>query len=348
MAAPTTPRIPVVLCIDVEPDPRHVDRARPEPWRGFEVLYERITSARSRLARRAGTPVSFSWFLRMDPQIADTYGSPGWAVTHYAEELAALIRAGDELGLHTHAYRSDGNRGWITDDADQAWVDHCVRMSFAAFKEALGRDCRSFRFGDGWTNDATLSLIESLGARQDLTLEPGRRGVPASERHDAATGAIPDLATVPRCPYRRDPRDFRRPDPSGRAPLWMLPVSTASPGSWLAPALLVYRRIRRPTRRAESVTTLNLALRPALFRRVFDASLTRCEQPHVVMVIRPDPSRRHLRWLDRNLTCLLEHPRIDRMLFTSAAGAAAVLGSETAPDDASAHPEGREAPRSSL
>jgi len=52
-----------------------------------------------------GSPVHFSWFLRMDPQITHTYGSPDWVVTRYPKLIEGLDAAGDELGLHVHPWR---------------------------------------------------------------------------------------------------------------------------------------------------------------------------------------------------------------------------------------------------
>jgi hypothetical protein len=60
----------VVLCIDVEPDPRLVSRQAPEPWRGYEATQRPMEDWRARFGDATGAPVHFAWFLRMDPQIA--------------------------------------------------------------------------------------------------------------------------------------------------------------------------------------------------------------------------------------------------------------------------------------
>lgn len=86
--------IPVVLCFDVEPDDIDV-RPGAEPWLGFERLLERIGPWRDGLAAATGRPVRFNWFLRMDPQIADVYGSATWAVERYGAEIERLRADGD-------------------------------------------------------------------------------------------------------------------------------------------------------------------------------------------------------------------------------------------------------------
>ena len=117
--------IPVLICIDVEPDARDVDvRARAD-WKGFEETFRLFEELRPRASDAAGAPARFNWFLRMDPQVAVAYGSAGWAAERYGPQFESLCAAGDELGLHTHAWRSVGD-GWVTDHGDQAWVNHCV------------------------------------------------------------------------------------------------------------------------------------------------------------------------------------------------------------------------------
>src|SRR4051794_15451026 len=77
--------IPVVLCIDVEPDPRVLDPATTPPWDGFERLIERLPALRQRLAEATGKPAAFTWALRMDPQVAEAFGSPSWLAEKYGD-----------------------------------------------------------------------------------------------------------------------------------------------------------------------------------------------------------------------------------------------------------------------
>ena len=91
----------------------------------------------------------FCWFLRMDPQVKLLHGSAAWVVERYGVQIERLRRAGDEVGLHTHAWRRVGEE-WVIDHGDQGWVNECVQVSFDAYESAFGHPCRSFRFGDHW------------------------------------------------------------------------------------------------------------------------------------------------------------------------------------------------------
>src|ERR1041384_1571558 len=224
-------KISVVMCIDVEPNDREIDPRVPKDWSGFELTFEFFSKLRPRFEAATGSPVHFSWFLRMDHQIARTYGSASWAVTRYASFIKEMKRAGDAIGLHAHPWRwNEGLNNWIVDLADQEWIDHCLRMGFKSFRESLDERCLYFRFGDHWMNNATSRLIEKLGARFDLTLEPGQKGGHVAEPF---TGYFLDYLHVPQRPYRPSRTDFRKPGSYLTRRLWTIPLS-AGLADWSA------------------------------------------------------------------------------------------------------------------
>jgi hypothetical protein len=80
--------IPVVLCIDVEPDARVFDRGDRHPWRGFEQVMQRIPSLREALSQATQALTGRSIEPTYEPQ------RPG-EVRH---PLADIGRARAELG----------------------------------------------------------------------------------------------------------------------------------------------------------------------------------------------------------------------------------------------------------
>jgi len=100
-----TDKIPIILNIDAEPDGLFIDRERPLPWRGYERSAEYLQRLRSRIASVTGSPAHFTWLVRLDPQIAETYGSAEWPLMRYGDRLSADEAIGDELGVHIHPYR---------------------------------------------------------------------------------------------------------------------------------------------------------------------------------------------------------------------------------------------------
>ncbi len=91
--------------IDVEPDARLISGSEAE-WQGFLLMFDYIGAIRPKLEDRFGAPVNFNWLIRLDPQIAEGFGDPGWALKMHGDKLDALKDAGDEVGLHVHTWRS--------------------------------------------------------------------------------------------------------------------------------------------------------------------------------------------------------------------------------------------------
>jgi hypothetical protein len=254
-------QLPVVLCIDVEPDPRVFDPADPPPWLGFERLIEVLPDLRERIEEATGQPARFSWFLRMDPQIAETWGSAGWLSDAYGDEFAGLSEAGDELGLHSHVWRWDPDVGdWFADYSDPDWAQHCVRTGLDAFESGFGRPCMAHRAGDHFINPAIFSLLAERRVRVDFSLEPGMSSLSGlGIEGERFQGRIPDFVGVPTRPYRATPASFPDPDAAGSDPLLVpllsapgrrppfrrLPLSPVQAFSVFAPRLAV-ELLRRP------------------------------------------------------------------------------------------------------
>jgi hypothetical protein len=304
-AAPTDP-IPLIFCFDVEPDGFFIDPARREPWPGFEATFAFAERMRPRWESLTGRPARFNWFLRLDPQIAHTYGDAAWVLRHYERQFAILQSHGDELGIHPHGYRWDAADGaWVLDYGNQAWMDHCVQSSAEQFAQVLGRPCRAFRCGDRWINQATAALVRRLGITYDLTLEPGYGEETLSRPAERATGRLPDMRSVPIMPFHPQADDYLRADTAatngaatngaaanggttngaatnGSASFWTIPLSTAR----VHPGLLrqVYYRVRHPGRQVDTWTAL-FSHRPAMFEQVVTAVLAR-PRPYLAMPMR--------------------------------------------------------------
>jgi len=228
----------VVVCWDVEPDLRVVEPGAAVPWAAFEELLPRTEALRTRLARFTGAPASFSWFLRMDPQIAETWGSPGWVAERYDTELADLSARGDELGVHTHTWRWHATPGTWVRDQDSAWEEHCVDVGLRTFETAFGRPSPSHRGGDRILTNGMLRRLQEGGVGVDLTVEPNTPPIGALEADEFATGVSPDYRGVPLTPYRSNPDTFPAPDPASRADPLLIPLASDPRGADGVPRLL--------------------------------------------------------------------------------------------------------------
>jgi hypothetical protein len=228
-------RTAVAFAVDVEPDDPDFAPNSYAPWTGFEAAIDLFAAIRDKLGHATGCDVRLTWFVRMDPQIVQGYGSATWFAERYASEIGGLRAAGDEVGLHTHAWRrsSDGT-SWIADVGNEAWLDECVSISFDAYESAFGAHCRAHRSGDRFMSNALLASLRRAGVRVDLTPEPGMRGV-ATGPSRSHTAAIPAMDAVPRAPYVPSADDWRqRTKPGTEDGFMFVPLTAVDPGPSLA------------------------------------------------------------------------------------------------------------------
>lgn len=219
-------KLPVVVCFDVEPDIRVLEHGVAGPWEAFEELLPRIEALRARLAELTLAPASFSWFLRMDPQVAKTWGSPAWVADHYTATLGDLESHGDELGLHTHTWREDAERGTWVRDHDPGWEEHCLDLGLDTFETAFGRSCPSHRAGDRILTGAMLRRLGAGRVAVDLTVEPDTPPLGPLEPGEIVTGLTPDYSGVPLTPYRSNPSVFPAPDPASHSDPLLIPLTS--------------------------------------------------------------------------------------------------------------------------
>lgn len=310
-------RIPAVLAIDIEPDGRPTTADHPIELGGFHATVEWLGELRPRLEAATSHPVQFAWFVRMDPQVAQLGGRADAVATAVLPQLLELRRRGDGIGLHTHAGRWDAaNRRWVVDHGDPAWIEQCLRTSFAAFQNTFGEPCRQHRFGDRWTSPAAFDLLAELGAMVDLSEEPGKGRVSRVDISADATGEIPSYRHL-----RSEARPHRDPR------LWLLPLFSGDPGPALTLPIRVMRRMRFLGQPLHRPLTLNRAWRSAdAFWSVVERELDRQASPYVALAIRSDfvrlPDMASMRGV---LDALPSLALASRLRFVDAVGAVEVL-----------------------
>jgi hypothetical protein len=326
------PTIPVIFCVDVEPDPRQVNRAAREPWDGYEFTQRYVRDLRPRIEALTGAPAHFSWFLRMDPQVAEPYESATWVPDSYREHMDEIQRAGDEIGVHPHPYRwLENERAWLQDFGNQAWVDRCLRVSLEAFATAFRRPCLSMRFGDRWLNTPTVNLAERLGVRFDLTVEPGAPPLPALMAEERTSGSLPGYRRVARFPFAPSPSDFRRRVRRGARAIRLIPLTSGHLRFGMRHPRRYLRRLwQNGARHRRQDTPLSMWRHwptPDTFDRMLDRALAAQRHPYLAFAIRTDLGVRAdlLQAIDVCVNALLAHPARSRFRFSTPAEALAEL-----------------------
>jgi hypothetical protein len=332
---PSSQRIPVVFCVDVEPDEFFVDPANPKPWSGFEFSHGYLERFRARCEKVTGQPVRFNWFLRMDPQVAIGYGNAAWAAERYADFFQEYQSNGDEIGIHVHTYTwSKAREGWIDDCGNEEWTAYCLQSSNDSFKQVFGKQPRCIRFGNFWLSTAAVNQAEELGVEFDLTIEPGLDASTwGAGKKPPETGVIPDYCRVPRVPYTPSRRDFKKRHRDGDARnITMMPLTAAHRAlGWNLRD--IRRRLGRMRRNGFSARNQEEPL--SMWRNwagkdhygaMLDRAIALQERPYLAFAVRSDINGQDFAAYDGCLNALLGHPVSPRFVFCSPGDAMQYLG----------------------
>lgn len=324
----TRPQVPVLLLIDVEPDGFFIDRNKKAPWSGFERAMEIIADIRHMLAQKTSRSAHFTWLVRADPQVAETYHSPAWAFEYYREALKEMVAAHDEVGLHVHAYRwdADGNC-WIDDYGNQEWVNHCIHMGVSTFEKFFQRKPASFSMGMDWTNQATIQLVTELQIRYEFSTVLGKEVQPFPI-YGNYTGVAPDCSRIPQRPYRPSQKNFLSPAAHQEDGIWIFPQSSrvARPErSWKR---RLYDLVRLQPAPPPCTRKFFLQDDPVTLRAGVADMLSHMGRPYLTFAVRTHEFTRpdRIATIRRNLDSALEHPAAERFVFTTPAKALRILG----------------------
>jgi hypothetical protein len=321
-------RIPVLVMIDVEPDGFFIDRTKKLPWTGFERAVDVMAEVRALLSRHTRRDAHFLWLVRADPQVAETYGSAGWAFEHYRRAFETFLAAGDDVGIHVHAYRwQEGAGTWVEDYGNQEWVEHCVHAGVGAFTTHFGHPPASFTMGMDWTNQATVQLVSGLNVRYELTPILAKESQPFPPRN-AFTGVAPDCSRIPARPYHPSPDDFRCAAPDGGDGMWLIPQSSRMARIFPSWKRALWELVHLRPVAPRGTRKLYLEDDPVHVLPAIDGMLRRVELPYLTFAVRTDQYCRPdtTAVVRRNLEGALEHRDAGRFLYTRPDEALRVLG----------------------
>ena len=320
-------RIPVVFCVDVEPDEFFVDRAKPKAWSGFEFGHSYLEAFRALCERVTGRPARFNWFVRMDPQVAISYGNAAWAAERYADFFEEYRAKGDEIGIHVHTYNwSKSREAWVDDCGDEEWTAYCLQSSNDSFKQVFGKQPRCMRFGNFWLSTAAVNQAEDLGIQFDLTIEPGLDAKTwEADKKPAATGVIPSYCGMSSVPYTPSRSDFKKRHGNGAARnIKMLPLTAAHRAlGWNLRD--IRRRLGRVRRNGFSARNQDQPL--SMWRKdwtgrdhygaMLDRAIALQERPYLAFAVRSEMNGKDFAAYERCLSALVDHPAAPSFEFCS-------------------------------
>ncbi len=312
-------RIPIVLSLNIEPDPRMTNVANPEPWTGYEKTYEYFKNLRMPLEDMTQSKVNYVWMYRMDHQVEVTYGDPAWAINKYPHIMKYIEQRGDAVGLHPHSWQwQEETASWNNEFADQAWLDFVIEDALENFKHTFGRNCEIFQFGDQFMNTKIMNLLRKRGVKYDMSVEPGYHILSEEFPGEKWVGFELDTRGVGRMPYYPSASDFRKPSLLKDAGLITIPVSTGLVWYEFGRMERLYRRMFHPEMLKKKVRTLNLGFLPQKhFAWIVEDMFKEMQNPFLSIVLRSeacsDPFQR--KHVEQNMEFLMNHAFSDRFVF---------------------------------
>ena len=105
----------------------------------------------------------------MDEQIARVYGDPAWAADKYGPQLNEMMAAGDELGLHPHAWRWQDPPGrWLQDHASDALRGRSDRLLVRGVPPRSAVTASCIDFGSRFISAGIVSPAEDPGEFESI------------------------------------------------------------------------------------------------------------------------------------------------------------------------------------
>jgi hypothetical protein len=290
---------------------------------------------RLELTGRFGAPPRFGWYFRTDPQIAEVYGRPDYALTEFAGRAARLAAKGDYFGVHSHPIRwCKQRRLWVHDFADTGWLERCTSYSLETYARWAGSPARRFRAGAGFLSNEIVDVIDRYGVRVELGLEPiagwglTATDVSTSEDTSPMVGPYTDCRTAPRVPFRPAYHDFRVPDGRNGRRLVMVPLATTA----LLPFRPLWKRVARRLvgRPSPAVRPLYPFLKwpsTQFYWDLVQRELDSMHRPYLSLAIRTDADYSSNASRVREIfNALPQHPLAERIQFVDPLDVAPSLG----------------------
>ena len=199
-----------------------------------------------------------TWFVRLDDQIASTFGDAAAIMERHALVLSEFRSRGHEVGWHPHSYARSADGAWRQNTDESMVVDELSRLAPVARKHG----CRVVRCGWGFHTNRTMQTVAGAGFAIDSSAIP-------RPRYQWET-SVKDWTVTPATPYYPALRDYRvAGDPA--LPILEVPMSVAI--------------VRVPTDTEVVLRYLN----PAFHRQVFAPAVESWwrSRDHMVTVTHP-------------------------------------------------------------
>lgn len=111
--------------------------------------------------------IKTTWFIRIDGQIENLYGSADFLYNKHEDKVQWLINNGHKVGWHHHSYTAVGNK-WAQNTDEQAILEEISKYGTIA----LDKGMNICRMGWGYQTNKTIQLVDKMGFVLDSSAIP--------------------------------------------------------------------------------------------------------------------------------------------------------------------------------
>lgn len=159
-----------IFCITIDIDPDGLSGKDTHRNASSFKSFDALDSFSQVVNNELKIEVPVTWFVRIDEQMKDFFGSRFYLVEQYKSFWEKCLKAKHELAWHPHIYQKKGNEFVIPGD-----IDFCLDQLTSLHEEirTYPLPLQTFRNGEGWHTNETMQLIGKLGFSVDSTAIPG-------------------------------------------------------------------------------------------------------------------------------------------------------------------------------
>jgi hypothetical protein len=111
--------------------------------------------------------VKTTWFVRIDGQIEEIYGSADFLYNKHIEKINWLRNNGHSIGWHHHSYKRLGEK-WVQDINEVLMLEDLKKYGTFAQQKGMA----ICRMGWGYHTNKTMKLVSEMGFRIDSSAIP--------------------------------------------------------------------------------------------------------------------------------------------------------------------------------
>jgi hypothetical protein len=302
-------KIPVHFNLETEPDDYELAPLGVKyNITGIRKIYQHFSNLRPHLQEITQAPVHYNLMWRIDPHFEATCGSIAELIPQHADIIQAICDNGDELGVHFHPLCWNKQKEQWEFCCEPEWVEQNFIKGYEELSRAVGFRPSVVRLSDNiLATERTMTMLERLGIKIDITVEPG---VPDTHEVWAGVARGNSFDKMPRYPYQPAPGNLLEPGTTAKRNLWLVPTSTGYTN---------HVRYGTTVSFEKETLALDLAFYPPSFQEVMQKRLESMETPYLVIVANSYTinNPQFQAYFEENLKFILSHPLISQFQFTN-------------------------------